>query len=590
MKDPYLVFYQCAMSLSLVVSVLVAIIIGKRRKAPGAGAMISLAISTFVWTLGFLLETNSHTLEQQLFYNNIGYLGSMTVPIAWFFFALNYTSGKRLFTNWKRITPFCIIPLATVILVWTNNWHHLMWSNEHLATSGPFIVTAKTYGPFFWVALTCNYVLIITGAIFLLRRLFVGAPLYRGQAISLIIAVSLPLLWNIIYIFSLVPLPHKDLTPVTFAISGIAIVRGLMRFKLFRAIPFAREFIIEQMSDGILVFDMSNRLLEANPAAIEIFGVNRNIIGKRISLSLLSTALEGMPPAKPGRIELPLTVSGEKRIYEIETVVMHEKHKEPVGWLIILHNITERKNMQEQLLAQDRLASIGKLTSGVAHELNNPLTSIIGFSEFLLKRDLSHDIHADLNVINSEAERAAKIVEGLLTFARKHPEDKLPSNINVIIEKALEIRDYEQKNNNIEVITRFAQDLPEVMGNEFQLQQVFLNIIINAEFFMIEAHGKGVLTIVTEKAGDCVRVSFTDDGPGIPKENMKYLFSPFFTTKEVGKGTGLGLSICHGIITEHDGRIWAESESGTGACFIIELPVYNSNQKTNRLNRINDIS
>jgi signal transduction histidine kinase len=112
------------------------------------------------------------------------------------------------------------------------------------------------------------------------------------------------------------------------------------------------------------------------------------------------------------------------------------------------------------------------------------------------------------------------------------------------------------------------------MGSAFQLQQVFLNIIINAEFFMLEAHGKGTLTIVTEQAGNSIRATIADDGAGISRENMKHIFSPFFTTKEVGKGTGLGLSICHGIITEHGGRIWAESKLGKGATFIIELPVY----------------
>jgi len=126
---------------------------------------------------------------------------------------------------------------------------------------------------------------------------------------------------------------------------------------------------------------------------------------------------------------------------------------------------------------------------------------------------------------------------------------------------------------NIEVNTQLAPDLPEITADGFQLQQVFLNIIINAEHFMIDAHGRGTFSITTERVGDIIRASFTDDGPGIAKENLGHLFDPFFTTKEVGKGTGLGLSICHGIITEHGGRIYAESESGKGATFVVELPV-----------------
>jgi len=146
-------------------------------------------------------------------------------------------------------------------------------------------------------------------------------------------------------------------------------------------------------------------------------------------------------------------------------------------------------------------------------------------------------------------------------------------DIHNIIQKVLELRAYEQKVSNIEVNTRFAPDLPEITADGFQLQQVFINIIINAEHFMIEAHQRGTLTITTEWVGDIIRASFADDGPGIAKENLGHLFDPFFTTKEVGKGTGLGLSICYGIITEHGGRIYAESELGKGATFIVELPI-----------------
>lgn len=238
-----------------------------------------------------------------------------------------------------------------------------------------------------------------------------------------------------------------------------------------------------------------------------------------------------------------------------------------------IRDITERKQMEEQLRTTDRLASIGELASGIAHELNNPLTSIIGFSQLLLEKDIPADVKEDLNLINREAQRTAGVVKNILTFARKHAREKRLVNIDSIIEKVLELRAYQQRVNKIRVNTFFASHLPEIMADGFQLQQVFLNIIINAEHFMIEAHGQGTLNITTERADDFVRASFADDGPGIAEENMEHLFDPFFTTKEVGKGTGLGLSICHGIVTEHGGRMYAESEPGKGATFIVELPV-----------------
>ncbi|NLE08587.1 MAG: hypothetical protein GX631_04960 [Dehalococcoidales bacterium] len=146
--------------------------------------------------------------------------------------------------------------------------------------------------------------------------------------------------------------------------------------------------------------------------------------------------------------------------------------------------------------------------------------------------------------------------------------------INDVIRLVLELRAYEQKVNNITVNLALDENLPPVLANEFQLQQVFINIIINAEFFMTQAHGRGTLDIVTKQIGDSVMVSFGDDGPGVSAENLTHIFDPFFTTKEVGKGTGLGLSICYGIIVEHGGDIWAESEPGKGVKFVIEIPVF----------------
>ena len=242
--------------------------------------------------------------------------------------------------------------------------------------------------------------------------------------------------------------------------------------------------------------------------------------------------------------------------------------------MAIVRDITERKKMEEQLLINDRLASLGELVSGIAHEMNNPLTSVIGFSDLLVgRKDLPDDVKDDIKLINKEAQRTSNIVRNLLTFARKHPKEKQATDINKVIQAVLELRAYEQKLDNIQVNTRFSLNLAEVMANAFELQQVFLNIIVNAEHAMLEAHQGGTLTITTERDGDIIRASLADDGPGITKENLPHLFDPFFTTKEVGKGTGLGLSICHGNIIEHDSRIYAESELGKGATFIIELPV-----------------
>jgi signal transduction histidine kinase len=163
----------------------------------------------------------------------------------------------------------------------------------------------------------------------------------------------------------------------------------------------------------------------------------------------------------------------------------------------------------------------------------------------------------------------------MLVFARKHPVLKQLIDINEVVDKVLEIRSYEHKITNIQMIRRLAGDLPKVNADFFQLQQVILNIIINAEYFMKDAHQGGILTVTSERVGNYIRLSIADDGPGITEENLNKIYDPFFTTKPVGKGTGLGLSICHGIISEHNGRIYAESVLGRGTTFFIELPINN---------------
>jgi PAS domain S-box-containing protein len=239
----------------------------------------------------------------------------------------------------------------------------------------------------------------------------------------------------------------------------------------------------------------------------------------------------------------------------------------------------ERRELERKAYLSRRLATVGQMAAGVAHEINNPLTAVVGFTELLMKRNLPPEVIEDLKLINNNAQRVANIVRRLLTFARHYHPERSFVNINELIEAALELRAYELRTGNIKVITELDPELPKTMADGGRLQEVFLNLIINAEDEMKRAHQKGTLLIKTERVNDTIRISFKDDGPGIPKENLERIFEPFFTTKKVGQGTGLGLSICHGIISEHNGRIYVESELGKGATFIVELPLVKEEKK-----------
>jgi signal transduction histidine kinase len=231
------------------------------------------------------------------------------------------------------------------------------------------------------------------------------------------------------------------------------------------------------------------------------------------------------------------------------------------------------KKLQQELGRSRRLASVGELAAGVAHEINNPLTGIIGFSERLLKKSTDEDIKRDLDRIHGQAQRIAKVVNNLLTFTRQRQLNKQYLDVNNILQSSLELRAYKLKTGNIEVVTNLAPSLPKIMVDFHQIQEVFLNFILNAEQAMTEAHGGGKLTIKTKQIEDSIRVSFTDNGPGISDEHLDKLFDPFFTTRWETGGTGLGLSACYSIVTEHGGKINAKSQPGKGTTFTIEFPL-----------------
>ncbi|MFO7773568.1 MAG: response regulator [Dehalococcoidia bacterium] len=231
------------------------------------------------------------------------------------------------------------------------------------------------------------------------------------------------------------------------------------------------------------------------------------------------------------------------------------------------------RRLQLQLSLSNRLASLGLMVEGIAHEINNPLASVIGFAQMLAYGDIPENVREDVQTIEENAQRVANIMTNLLAFARQQKLERTYADINDIIRATLEMRAYPLHSSNITVTTRLDPALPSTMADATLLQQAFLNLIINAETEMKLAHGKGNLLVTTELVNDTIHVSFSDDGPGIAQANLTHVFDPFFSTRGVGQGRGLGLSVCYGIITDHKGRINVKSQPGKGALFTIELPV-----------------
>jgi two-component system NtrC family sensor kinase len=240
--------------------------------------------------------------------------------------------------------------------------------------------------------------------------------------------------------------------------------------------------------------------------------------------------------------------------------------------VVVLTDITDSAVLRDKLVHAEKMAAVGQLVSGVAHEVNNPLTAILGFADLLMENpDVPETARKDLRVILQEAQRTKQIVQNLLSFARQMPPQRNPVQLNVILRRTIQLRSYDFTSHGVDIVEHLDEGLPEVMGDAHQLQQVFLNILNNAYDAVHEVGRSARIEIMTTKFGDGVEVSFCDNGPGVSHPDR--IFDPFFTTKEVGKGTGLGLSICYGIVKEHGGEILCHNNAdGQGATFIVRLP------------------
>jgi PAS domain S-box-containing protein len=340
--------------------------------------------------------------------------------------------------------------------------------------------------------------------------------------------------------------------------------------------------ILNHTQNIILVLDASGRIAYVNHRAAEIGYSVEALQGlplarlihtshRPIFLEALRTVLDS---GAVQRLELPfLRREGSMTRFVVHLSSMREKSGDSSSAVVVMTDVTEASLLQAKLAHAEKMAALGQLVSGVAHEVNNPLSGIVGFTDLLLENpELPDFARENLGIILQEAERTRLIVQNMLRFAREMPPQRELVQVNAVLRQTLKLRSYGMSNRNVEILERLAQNLPVVVADPHQLEQVFLNILNNA-FDAIEQSGRpGRMEVETRARGENVEVHFRDNGPGI--SNADRIFEPFFTTKPVGKGTGLGLSICYGIIQAHDGEILCHNNPNAEGCtFLIRLPV-----------------
>ena len=341
--------------------------------------------------------------------------------------------------------------------------------------------------------------------------------------------------------------------------------------------------ILNNTQTMIMVADTAGLISYANRRCYEAGAFDpQALVGNRIDkiipanhLKEFATAFESsLRGRQVDNLEISiLRGNGSQARFSVNLSPMRDEAGDVNSVVVLMTDITDAAMIQAKLMHTEKMAAVGQLVSGVAHEVNNPLTAIMGFSDLLMENpDLPESARKDLKVILEESHRTREIVKNLLSFARQRPPHRQALQINSLLDKTVALRAYDLSNSGVEVVKNFQEHLPDLVGDSHQLQQVFLNILNNAFDAVCTTGRAGVIEISTKQREDWLEVSFRDNGEGI--KYPERIFDPFFTTKEVGKGTGLGLSICYGIIREHEGEILCSNNRSTpGATFVVRLPV-----------------
>jgi len=366
----------------------------------------------------------------------------------------------------------------------------------------------------------------------------------------------------------------------TLATHAAVVIANARFFEMVRRAKEQWETAFDALSEGIAVVDDEGRVRRSNRALASLLGMPlQNVIGTPLAGALLgkSNALQELLAAtRRGERPAPLVARSEplRRAVRLNVARIPGAATEH-SIVVMVEDVTEQQALETQLVQSEKLAAVGQLVSGVAHELNNPLTSIAGLSEFLLEqKELGKKDRGHLQVIQEQAERAGRIVRNLLTFARKGSAERVPVDLNDVIRRTLSLTAYDLKLKDITVERELSGALPEVFGDRHGLQQVVLNLITNAAQAVAEnpRERPREITVSTWFDGQ-VHLRVADTGPGIPDEITQSVFTPFFTTKEPGKGTGLGLSLTYSIVESHGGQITLEPRNPRGgAAFRVDLP------------------
>ena len=586
--------YVVPLFVTTLATMILAIAAWRRRPSSGTVPFAFFLGVISLWSCGYAFELLSVGLTTKTWLAKLQYVGIVTIPVLWLVFVVQYTQRNH-WLSWRNLILLALVPCCTLILVWTNEFHGLIWQTITLVPNGLIVAFTPTYGLWFWVHTVYSYLLFGLG-FGLLVQFFVRSPrLYRSQVGALLVGAFLPWTGNVLYVFGLNPLPGLDLTPFGFALSGLAITWGLFRLRLLDVVPLAYDSVIESMVDGIIILDMQRRIVNINPMALELLDCKINdVIGQPMDRILDSVFVQVADQSTSHTVEI--TRNQATRVLDIRRSTITHSQGVELGAVIVLRDITDQHQTEMALQRAKEAAESASRAKGIflanmSHELRTPLTAIIGYGE-LLSRDtqitdspiMTNDLHAIqiagrhlLGLINNVLD-LSKIEAGRVELY-----EELINIPALIDDVAITVRPLVENNHSLFEIDN-RDELGIIRTDITKLRQILFNLLSNAAKFT--EHGTVTLAIDRETLGDEEWISFqvADTGVGIPTEHMDQLFEEFMQgddqIAQTYGGTGLGLTISHRFCQLMGGTITATSAEGEGSVFTVRLPAKIGNSTT----------
>jgi signal transduction histidine kinase len=580
--------HAAALFASTGLSIWAAVVARTRRNVPGGPAFSWLMLAVALWSFTSAMHTLVGSRDARIVIAKLQYLGVAPIGALWLLFASDYSRVTWASDRLLRAIVW-IVPAVTFLLVLTNEQHFFHWSaiDELQTAAGSRLI--YTGGPWYWIHASYSYFLVLIGTLILVRGLRRFPPPYRRQTTMIILGALVPLAGNLLYLTGAVR--GLDPTPLAFAVSGALFTWGIYRYRLFGLVPVARDMVVDSMDDGVLVLDAQRRIVDLNAAAERYTGVSAMSLGRPVEevVAWWNAAIaeaEGQPAL--------VKVEPGPRYFEIKVSAVRDTQRRFVGWLVVIHDISNRRRNEAERFAferrvqeQQKSESLMVLAGGVAHDFNNLLTGILGNADLIaIQSPPDSDQRRAAEAIVIGAQRAADLVSKMLAYSGGGRVVAEHVNLELLVREMVDLLGASVAR-HCALTYRSTGAVPLVETDPTHIRQVVMNLIINAAEAVDDHHGvvtvetgrqtldKSMLKQMTFGAevqpGDYVYIDVVDNGAGMSEDTLSRMFDPFFSTKDQGRG--LGMAAVRGIVRSHRAALRVTSKEGQGTRFRVWFPL-----------------